>query len=56
MQQVRVRGPGDVRVDEVPEPAAAGDRCRSWDQFDDALGVFQGSKDCGKVLVTMDAP
>ena len=23
------------------------------DQFDDALGVLQGSKDCGKVLVTM---
>lgn len=24
------------------------------EQFDDALGLLQGSKDCGKVLVTMD--
>lgn len=26
----------------------------SLDQFDDALGTLTGSKDCGKVLVTMD--
>jgi threonine dehydrogenase-like Zn-dependent dehydrogenase len=25
------------------------------DRFDDALGLLRGSKDCGKVLVQMDA-